>query len=834
MLDEQQLLKILNSELEVGDTKYNSSGITVGVVVDTDDPLQNGRLRVFCANLNDDPKKIHHLPWASYVSPYGGVISNGEFTRGTGKGPEKSQGAIAYGFWAIPEQGSLVLVTCIDGDERRRVWMGCMQPHREMHSLFHGRYDWKEGGTVDGPLTSTKNSIEPQYTNAEKAFRGEKDSAEWKTRQSEYQATGNVGHEEEDMIDQQYPEIRESEGDEWVKPIVGAHGYDWSGNKALGSFLASRVFGFSTPGFHAFTMDDRPYNNRIRLRSSTGHQIILDDTNERIYVATNEGKSWIEMDSNGNIDGYSERRISMRAKEDINFSTDGTFRVKANKGIYMYAGNTEGQASLDSDKPEDGEIRLHSTADTHILVEKNLRTLVYENKLEEIAKDICQTVGGGMFIQVDGDANTILNGGNYSVSVDGDYNHHASGNTSIFSGNDNIMQSVSDTKIFSFTGKMDIGSLLDMSIKTYEGDLTLEALEENMKLMSNNGANQITMRNPFMNFFSVGQIVSQSAKEIAQQTNDGFGIDGEKRPTIDGNLLGGGCISLTGGVNVSFKPTEINFDALDNIQMAIDNSAIATSVQTINDNFNSIQGTVNDLAFTVGEKLAEIVGVSNPLDILDITIPALPTFPSVPTLRIPSLDLPEFNFNFCIDVGNFSNIENFNPVPDGLFLNIDLGGWTQDNFKSWFDRQKLNFENSIDVLDIASNQVDMNINNAIDNIKNNINQIKDSLENLVNINITDNSTHIASYTTGIGGLNDSLASFNSAVNVFNENVGSTVVPRLTILQNETNDHLRSLIVINTKIQETPATVNGLDYTSLEEQVIFFNAYSNAISEFGGP
>ena len=45
-------------------------GMTLGVVVDTDDPLQMGRLRVFCPALNDNPKKLQHLPWAIYISPF--------------------------------------------------------------------------------------------------------------------------------------------------------------------------------------------------------------------------------------------------------------------------------------------------------------------------------------------------------------------------------------------------------------------------------------------------------------------------------------------------------------------------------------------------------------------------------------------------------------------------------------------------------------------------------------------------------------------------------------------------------------------------------------------
>jgi hypothetical protein len=416
MLTSKQLLKILKEEHGVNSSKEknNTYQITVGVVVDTDDPLENGRLRVFCPSLNDDPRKLHHLPWAVYISPFIGLISNNQFARGTGKDDENTDGAVAYGMWAIPEQGSKVLVGCIDGDVRRRFFLGGIPEHQEMHTLFHGRFKWEGDGEPDGPLSSKDSPIEPAYTNAKKAFDDKNDSREWKTRQAEYQAVanpkglGNPNDSKDTYEDEQYEHISEQETDDWVKPIVGAHGYDWSGNKAVGSHKSSRVYGFCTPGFHAWSMDDRAFNSRVRIRSATGHQIIFDDTNERIYLSTNEGNNWIELDSNGNIDIYSKRRISVHAEKDINFSTDETFRVKAKKGIHMYAGDNEGQEPLES-IPADGQIRLHSTDDMHILSEKNLRTKVEENYYKEIKGDAHLLVGGSWNHSVNLDVNISSN-----------------------------------------------------------------------------------------------------------------------------------------------------------------------------------------------------------------------------------------------------------------------------------------------------------------------------------------------------------------------------------------------------------------------------------------
>ena len=49
-----------------GGTSY----ITLGVVVDTDDPLQMGRLKIFCPTLNDYPKITQYIPWTVCDSPF--------------------------------------------------------------------------------------------------------------------------------------------------------------------------------------------------------------------------------------------------------------------------------------------------------------------------------------------------------------------------------------------------------------------------------------------------------------------------------------------------------------------------------------------------------------------------------------------------------------------------------------------------------------------------------------------------------------------------------------------------------------------------------------------
>lgn len=482
---DELLLRVNNLYSADGKGEKNSlnMSMTLGIVVDTDDPLEQMRLRVFCPSLNDNPKKLHHLPWAIYISPFAGSINSSSYTRGYDSSNCTSEGATQYGFMAPLEQGAHVLIGCVDGDPRRRFYLGAAYEHQEMHGTLTGRWKWSDGA-IDGPLTSTDSPLEPLHTNLLKAFK-DNTSREWRTRAADYQPVAvreDIGevpnNNKKTYLDQQNDKMTEAEPDAWVKPYVGAHGYDWSGQKALGSFMNSRVYGLSTPGMHTFFMDDRAFNSRIKFRTTAGHQIIMDDTNERIYINTSEGNSWIEMDKSGNIDVYSERRISFHAKKDINFTTDETFRVKAKKGIHLYAGDNDKQEDLPN-PPEDGEIRIQSESDMHIISSKNIRQLSILDNLIETGGKKCESIGDSLFLQVQNEINILTNTGDYNLTVSNNLNEMVRGDAKKFAAGQMQMSSTGNAEIFSFDGKMDVGSQLNMNVKSMSQDVSLESVGAN-------------------------------------------------------------------------------------------------------------------------------------------------------------------------------------------------------------------------------------------------------------------------------------------------------------------------------------------------------------------
>lgn len=458
-------------------------GMSLGVVIDTDDPLQMGRLKVFCPSYNDDPKQLQYIPWSIYASPFAGHIDNSSYARGNDNGPAESSGATHYGFWAIPEMGAHVIIGCIDGDFRRRFWFACVPKHQDNATIHVGRWKWNNGN-VDGPLTGNDSPLEPQYTNLQTAFQGKTNSPEWKTRAAEYQTAairddyGQTPNSKKNKTDQTNSKIIENEPQSWVHPTLGAHGYHWTGFKNIGAHLSSRTYGMSTPGFHTFIMDDRPFNSRLKFKTTNGHQIILDDSNERIYISTNNGKNYIEMDSNGNIDMFSDNRVSIHSKKDINLTSDEHIRMHAKKGIHGFAGEKQTQEPLES-IPADGQIRWHACDDIHVITEKTYRHLSIENTLIEIGGKKCETIGDSSYLQVQNEINILTNSGDYNLTVSGNLNEFVQGDVRKYALGSMRNMSDGDAQMHSFTGKMDVGARKTINVKSIGEDIIIEAVGKN-------------------------------------------------------------------------------------------------------------------------------------------------------------------------------------------------------------------------------------------------------------------------------------------------------------------------------------------------------------------
>jgi hypothetical protein len=366
--------------------------VTLGTVVDTNDPQQMGRVRIVCQQWGDSwTTDVEDIPWAIYVSPFGGQSQVG--TRGPGI--QGSEGGIAYGMWAIPKVGAQVVVMCIDGNPQTRMYFGCVYDQFTPHTMPHGRFMYddhpeleKEGASPApyGPYTSTEKYIQPLTANMKRAFGNKSEpNHEYRTRAADY----TVSRVDVDQLDATYSKVQDDANvtnGEWTS----TQGYQTSRSDPevpssyTDSNYDSMVYSIVSPGFHAFSMDDRQENCRMRLRTTSGHQIIMDDTNERIYIATAQGNNWIEMDQAGNIDIFTSNKLSVHAQKEINFTSDDTIRMYAKKGIHLHS---------------DDEVRIDATKDIHVKTAQNIRTKAGQSILTEAGQVYAVKSGSDLKLQ---------------------------------------------------------------------------------------------------------------------------------------------------------------------------------------------------------------------------------------------------------------------------------------------------------------------------------------------------------------------------------------------------------------------------------------------------
>ena len=106
------------------------------------------------------------------------------------------------------------------------------------------------------------------------------------------------------------------------------------------------VFGIKTPGSTAITMDDGSVDddgfvhpNQIRIQTGSGASIILDGTNDLIYMVNSTGSGWVEIGSSGEVMMYAQGSLTMRTEKDFNLRADQNINIEAVKNINFKAGD---------------------------------------------------------------------------------------------------------------------------------------------------------------------------------------------------------------------------------------------------------------------------------------------------------------------------------------------------------------------------------------------------------------------------------------------------------------------------------------------------------------
>ncbi len=409
-------------------------GVTIGTIVDTNDPQQMGRIRAVCLALNDDSNAlIKDIPWASYATPFGGTVQVGTM----GRDDDQVAGPVAYGMWGIPKIGSQVLIMCLDGNPQTRIWIGCLHTQLATHTMPHGRFSYKTNADLPeedekpvGPISTFELNIEPLHTNLRTAFGAApsgKENFEFQSRGADFQVSG-LGLEQADDTTSDVEDDQDETvtGSSLSKTDVktSRQGYQTS-RIAPNQFtsltprnLDNTVTSIVSPGFHALSMDDRQENCRFRIRTTGGHQIIMDDTNERIYISTASGENWIEMDEKGNIDIFTSGKLSVHAEHDINFTSERSIRMYGKAGIHLKS-DKEVRVTAENDisLKTNTAFRVEAKDDARISSAKNIHIKASEDILETTLRGTIHLKGTNL--KLEGTTDSHLRGGSNLVMSGG-------------------------------------------------------------------------------------------------------------------------------------------------------------------------------------------------------------------------------------------------------------------------------------------------------------------------------------------------------------------------------------------------------------------------------
>ena len=341
-----------------------------------------------------------------YLSPFYGVTSiRHEGTNASDFNDVQK----SYGMWMVPPDiGTIVMVIFVDGDPNQGYWFGCVQDNFQNHM-------------VPG-IAATK---QVNVTNEQRQKYG-----------TDYLPTAEF-HKGSQRLDN--PNI-----DKIPKPVhpfadrLLAQGLLLDTTRGVTSSSARReipsgVFGISTPGpldtspgakkgkigyegnrqapvsrlgGTTFVMDDGDVdgqNELVRIRTRTGHQILLHNSQDLVYIANSRGTAWIELSSDGKIDMYANDSVSIHTEADFNFRADRDINLEAGRNINVRAmGNMETNVSGYYFLVVDDHAKISIKNDKDETVGQTFNMSVGQDMNVKSAQEIKLTTGGGLDILATG------------------------------------------------------------------------------------------------------------------------------------------------------------------------------------------------------------------------------------------------------------------------------------------------------------------------------------------------------------------------------------------------------------------------------------------------
>ena len=392
-------------------TGFKDSGPYEAIVVNNLDSRYMGGLTVELlkyTSAGGTPEKSGQLLNVRYLSPFYGVTPNAALTANDGY--EHTQKS--YGMWMVPPDiGTKVLVMFAEGNANFGYWIGCIPA------------DYMNFMVPDGKAaTQNTTGITPPGLKGRKLPVGE------------YNKAIETGAKVDPTLFEK-PYNKDFTESLEVQGLLNDENRGTTTTSARRE-IPSMVFGISTPGPKdrrdgapkseigtagqkvavpssrlggtSFVMDDGderfvrathaedgppiyknkgnkeeggdrtiPQNELFRIRTRTGHQILMNNSEDLIYIGNARGTTWIEMSSDGKIDIHAQDSVSIMTENDLNITAERDINMEAGRNVNIKAaGRAEGQNTGRVQIESVNDFNLHVGANSKITVGKDQHTKV--------------------------------------------------------------------------------------------------------------------------------------------------------------------------------------------------------------------------------------------------------------------------------------------------------------------------------------------------------------------------------------------------------------------------------------------------------------------------
>lgn len=347
-----------------------------------------------------------------YLNPFYGVTSL-RF-EGTNSG-DFNDVQKSYGMWMVPPDiGTRVMVIFIDGDPNQGFWFGCIQDMYQNHMV--------PGIAASKQVILTKEQERKYGTDLLPVAEFNK-----QTQTLDNPNPNKLGKPVHPFADRL---LAQGLLLDTVRGVTSS---------SARREVPSQVFGISTPGpldlsdgakrgqvgyeskrsvpvsrlgGSTFVMDDGDANGQnelVRIRTRTGHQILLHNSHDLIYIANSKGTAWVELTSNGKIDIYAHDSVSIHTEHDFNFRADRDINLEAGRNINIRA---------------IGNMETNVAGHYFLIVDDNAKIAIKNNKDETVGQDCKLSIGQDFHVLATN--NTMMSTGKqFNVAAGAQYRESA-------------------------------------------------------------------------------------------------------------------------------------------------------------------------------------------------------------------------------------------------------------------------------------------------------------------------------------------------------------------------------------------------------------------------